>query len=67
MWRIPDKLFDRDLNLGLGFMVDDDVKILGDGFEENQLPPPGETEIRYRMTDQVSLLFVVSIAVGDKD
>lgn len=64
MWRFPDKLFrDKALNLGIGIVVDDDVQILGDGFEENQPPPPGETQVRFRNTDQAGVFIIASIDI----
>jgi hypothetical protein len=70
MWRFPDKLQllgNRTLNIGFGLMSDQNVKVLGDGFEENEPPPPGETEIRYRTTDQTGFLFMASIELGNAD
>lgn len=47
-------------NLGFGVVVDPNVKILGDGFEENQPPPGNETQVRFKETDQWGLLILGS-------
>ena len=65
MWRLPDKLADRALNIGLGIVVDENVEVLGEGFEPNMPPPPGETEIRTQITDQTGFLMMVSLEMGD--
>jgi hypothetical protein len=49
-------------NLGVGVIIDPDVQVLGDGFVANKAPPEGETEIRYRETSQVGLLFMTSFS-----
>jgi hypothetical protein len=49
-------------NLGLGVMVDPNVKVLGDGIKENQTLPPGETAIRFREEEQWGLLFISSFS-----
>ncbi|MGH8222298.1 MAG: hypothetical protein ACREQZ_04925, partial [Woeseiaceae bacterium] len=46
-------------SIGIGVILDDDVKALGDGFEENQPPPPGETAVRFEEKSRpAALLFV---------
>jgi hypothetical protein len=67
MLRLPDKLFDRALNIGLGVFVEENVQILGDGVVANQPLPAGETEIRFRNSDQTAVLFMVSLDVGSTD
>lgn len=47
-------------NFGLGMVVDPNVQILGDGFEENRPPPGTETQIRYKETDQWGVMFLSS-------
>jgi hypothetical protein len=64
MWRLPDKIGSRALNLGLGYIVDQDVQVLGDGVTENAPLPTGETVPRFRTTEQGGFLFVVSVEVG---
>lgn len=49
-------------NIGVGFVVDPSVKILGDGITENQTLPAGETQIRYKETSQWGVLLVISYA-----
>ncbi|MCP3933077.1 MAG: hypothetical protein GY705_28740 [Bacteroidetes bacterium] len=49
-------------NLGLGYIIDPSVKILGDGVEENQALPDGETEIRFKETSQGGLFLLVSFS-----
>ena len=67
MLRLPDKLFDRALNIGMGVVVDENVQILGDGVKANQPLPAGETEIRFRNSDQTGLLFMISLDIGSPD
>jgi hypothetical protein len=38
-------------NVGIGVGRKFNVKTLGDGFTENQAPPPGETQVRYKTLD----------------
>jgi len=47
-------------NIGAGLVVDPNVKILGDGIEENKPLPAGETEIRFKETSQWGVLIVTS-------
>ncbi len=49
-------------NLGLGIVVDPNTQILGDGFKEGRPPPAGETEVRYKDTNQTGILIVFSYA-----
>jgi hypothetical protein len=49
-------------NLGLGFVVDPHVQVLGDGIHENQPLPPGETEIRYKQESQWGALIIFSFS-----
>ncbi len=47
-------------NLGVGIFYDVDTRILGNGFVEDQPPPAGETEVRFRRQSQSGLLFISS-------
>ncbi|RWX47009.1 hypothetical protein H206_03112 [Candidatus Electrothrix aarhusensis] len=47
-------------NIGIGVVLDPSVKILGDGIEENQPLPTGETAVRYKETSQLGLLAMIS-------
>jgi hypothetical protein len=49
-------------NIGIGFVVDPKVKVLGDGFVANQPPPAGETEVRYKEKGQWGLLIISSFS-----
>lgn len=40
------------MNFGFGVYAAPNVQVLGDGFEENQPPPAGETQIRYKTVTQ---------------
>jgi len=50
------------MNLGLGGYAAPNVQVLGDGFEENQPPPAGETQIRYKTITQYGWQFVLSFS-----
>lgn len=65
MWRIPDSFNGHPINVGIGYMVDKDVQVLGDGFIENEPPPGNETQqVRLRKTDQGGVLITVSVEIG---
>lgn len=49
-------------NIGIGFMIDPNTRVLGDGFVANAAPPPGETEVRYRETAQKGLMLLTSFS-----
>jgi len=49
-------------NLGLGAVVDTNVKVLGDGIEANKPLPGGETEARTKETDQWGYLVAFSFS-----
>ena len=51
----------KTLNLGLGAVVDPNVRTLGNGIKEDEALPAGETEIRYRNTGKIGLLFMTSV------
>lgn len=50
----------NSFNLGIGAIVDPHTKVLGDGIEKDKSLPTGETEIRFKETDQWGLFFVFS-------
>src|SRR5262249_24820517 len=58
--RQPDK--PDSFNIGFGLLVDQNVKILGDGFKENAAPPAGETQVRFKETSKWGMLFMASWA-----
>lgn len=47
-------------NIGMGFVVDPNVKVLGDGIQADQPLPPGETEVRFKEKSQWGLLIITS-------
>jgi len=47
-------------NLGLGVMVDPNVRVLGDGINENAPLPGAETTVRFKEKSQVGLLIMTS-------
>ncbi len=49
-------------NIGIGMVVDPNVKILGDGIEENQPLPTGETEVRLKETSQWGIIILTSFS-----
>jgi len=50
-------------NFGIGFVVDANSKILGDGIRANQPLPPGETApVRLKDTSQGGLMFITSFS-----
>jgi len=55
-WSKPGTSF----NFGIGAVVDFDAVVLGDGVEDGQPLPPGETTIRTVTTDQTGLLVMFS-------
>lgn len=61
-WMIGFKRSDssNSWNFGVGVIVDPDAQILGDGLKANQPLPEGETNIRYKTTDQWGALFLTS-------
>jgi hypothetical protein len=65
MWRLPDKLSSRAINMGIGYIVDQNVQILGDGIRRNEPLPAGETDVRFRTTDQEGFLLMISLEIGD--
>jgi hypothetical protein len=51
----------KRLNLGLGIVLDPNVRTLGNGIVEDKPLPSGETTIRYRNTGKFGLLFMASV------
>ncbi len=50
----------QSFNIGLGAIVDPSVKVLGDGIRQDEPLPAGETNIRYKHTDQWGFLIITS-------
>ena len=50
----------QSFNIGLGAIVDPSVKVLGDGIRKDEPLPTGETQIRYKHTDQWGFLIITS-------
>jgi len=51
---------DNSWNMGLGYVVDPEVQILGDGFIENQAPPGSETTVRFKTKSQQGAFLIFS-------
>lgn len=49
-------------NLGIGFVVDPKVQVLGDGVTRNQALPVGETQVRFKDSAQYGLLIMSSFS-----
>jgi hypothetical protein len=47
-------------NLGVGIMVDPNVRVLGDGLNENEPLPGAETTVRFKEKSQVGVLVMTS-------
>jgi hypothetical protein len=52
----------QSFNLGIGYVVDPNTRVLGDGLEANVPLPPGETDIRYKETAQSGVLILTSFS-----
>ena len=52
---------DKSLNIGVGYAWDPSVRVLGDGIVEGAPLPAGETQIRYKTTDQKGVMFLFSV------
>ncbi|WP_423604173.1 hypothetical protein [Sphingomonas sp. MS122] len=52
----------QSFNFGIGYVVDPNTRVLGDGVLQDQPLPVGETEIRYKETAQSGLLFLASFS-----
>lgn len=49
-------------NIGIGYITDPNVNILGDGFTENQPPPGNETAIRLKEVSQDGVVLLFSFS-----
>lgn len=49
-------------NLGIGLVIDPNAQILGDGIEENQPLPDGETAVRFKEKQQYGWLLLTSFS-----
>jgi hypothetical protein len=49
----------KAITLGIGVSITPNVQILGAGFEPNQPPPSGETQVRYSSTTALGLLIIL--------
>lgn len=47
-------------NLGIGFSIDPNRQLLGDGFIDNQAPPNGEMQVRFKEKSQTGILILAS-------
>ena len=47
-------------NIGVGYVTDPNVQVLGDGFVENQPPPGNETEVRFKEISQDGIVLLFS-------
>jgi hypothetical protein len=54
----------NDFNIGLGMMLDSNVKTLGDGMVANQPLPQGETAVRFK--EEARWSFVVLFSLGGR-
>lgn len=52
----------QSFNFGIGYVVDPNTRVLGDGIRQDQPLPVNETEIRYKETSQDGLLFLASFS-----
>ena len=52
----------QSFNLGFGYVVDPNTRVLGDGLTADAPLPPGETEIRYKETAQSGILILSSFS-----
>ena len=61
MYGLKAKPSDSDgFSIGIGAILDGDVKDLADGFKKNQAPPGGETSVRYETESRWSALVFVT-------
>lgn len=52
----------QSFNVGVGYAIDPNVRLLGDGIRKNEELPEGETEIRFKTKSQRSLVVLVSFS-----
>jgi hypothetical protein len=55
-WKARDAAKGSGFSIGIGALLEGDVTSLGDGFEENEPPPPGEDTVRYKTEPRLSVL-----------
>ena len=62
MWGLKsaDPQQSEGFSIGIGVLLDDDVKTLGAGFEENQPPPAGETAVRFEEKARPAAVLIVT-------
>jgi hypothetical protein len=49
-------------NFGIGYLVDPNARVLGDGLEKDQPLPAGESEVRYKTEGESSLMLIFSFS-----
>ncbi len=59
-WRGHDEKASDGFSVGIGAILDNDVRSLADGFDANQPLPSGETEIRYETKSRWSAILFVT-------
>ena len=59
-WRNKSKNDGSGFSIGLGAIVDNDVRDLASGFKVGEAPPDGETSVRYTDETKVSYLLFIS-------
>ena len=59
-WKQNSDTQNRSFNIGLGFMVDPDTQVLGDGIKANNSLPNGETEVRFKKSTQIGFMILFS-------
>jgi hypothetical protein len=50
----------NSFNIGLGFMIDPNAEVLGDGFSPNVAPPPGATDVALKKEERTSFAVIFS-------
>lgn len=48
------------VHMGVGYFADPNTQVLGDGFNPNQPPPPGETQVRYKDVTKTGVMFLMT-------
>ncbi len=61
-FRRPDDIKGSSWNVGIGYVTDPNVRILADGFVENQPPPGNETEVRFKEISQDGVVLLFSFS-----
>ena len=57
-----DPMSSQSFNVGIGFVVDPNARVLGDGIAANKPLPGNETVIRFKEQEQGGLLFLTSFS-----